>query len=347
MKAIIFVSAKAALLEGLDNQGEDTIEFNPADLTEEQRAALAKCSDLKDGMFVLPKAHPVSKPDIDALRQILDFEISVTKEQQAKDLQRTEMAIAKFKEWAKGQPEKTVTKHYDTWGVELPYIGYADTVKEVLGLQNNPRRSDEGLLLDYLVKDNADIKDAYEDAKSLAFWLNLEDNIDQMIRDKKIRTNAEEYKREQEALKAEAIAKEQRKVNQIKAWVEANGTENQKLRYKDGFLPDQEIIDAIRAEVYAPLDVFNRYKKLTKSDVCEGEDEYDRHDVSFDVEDAEHLSADQYDALLKIKEAIPTATIEPRIHTAKCDDCETEVTRIGFMVRLTVGDFEFSREYGM
>ena len=43
----------------------------------------------------------------------------------------------------------------------------------------------------------------------------------------------------------------------------------------------------------------------------------------------------------------PDAVVEPRVHIGECEQCESEIERTGFMVRITVGEFEFSREYGL
>ena len=86
MKAIISVDHKTALLAGLDNQGEYTLNFAPTDLSEAQRVELS-LSETRDGAFcansnlflrsskyddMLPK---VAIADLDALRAILDARI--------------------------------------------------------------------------------------------------------------------------------------------------------------------------------------------------------------------------------------------------------------------------------
>jgi hypothetical protein len=62
------------------------------------------------------------------------------------------------------------------------------------------------------------------------------------------------------------------------------------------------------------------------------------------------MTADQFAMLKKIKAAAPVnSEVEARKHTGVCSDCDDAdvVERIGFMVRLNVAGFEFSREYGM
>ena len=333
MKAKIFIDQDEALKAGVDNFGEYIVEFGPSELTQAQRDELATCS-ADNGVYCTSRINSesgnffksrVPYSNLEALVSVIDARIAykIKKEEEEKEAhkQKCQEEEAKIAKWI-SEPNGYILHKY-----RYSSAGWCETT-----IPDASNYIDRVTVPGWC--------EAVEDAESLLFWYTL----DAKVNDAK---NSRLKKERIEAIRKDKEAKEQRKADQIKAWVEVNGTENQKLRQKDGFLPDQEIIDEIRAEAYAPLDSFKRYDKLTKSDACEGDDEYGRHEVDFDVEDAEHLSANEYDWLIKIKEAVPNATIEPRIHTAKCDDCETEVTRIGFMVRITVGDFEFSREYGL
>jgi len=147
-----------------------------------------------------------------------------------------------------------------------------------------------------------------------------------------------------EAEKKAAEEKAQRKTAQIVKWVKNHGTRSQKDRLKENLLPETEIIDAIRSETYAPLDEWPRYKKLTASDVCDCEYEY--CDVDFDVADKELATKEEFSQFQEIKKLMPKAIVELREHTGESKNCKNTIHRTGFMVRMTVGEFEFSREKG-
>lgn len=53
------------------------------------------------------------------------------------------------------------------------------------------------------------------------------------------------------------------------------------------------------------------------------------------------------DAKKEAEKEADAKTVELRIHTGESEDCENTVHRTGFMVRMTVGEFAFSREYGL
>ena len=127
----------------------------------------------------------------------------------------------------------------------------------------------------------------------------------------------------------------------------AHGTDNQKARLGADMLPQAEVLDCIRAQVYAPLEGEPRYTKLSDEDVCQGtgyDDGY--HDVDFSVEDATDLSADEWDRLCNLRERMPDATITVRRHIGQCNECEERAVRTSYHVAMQVGEFEFSREYG-
>jgi len=135
---------------------------------------------------------------------------------------------------------------------------------------------------------------------------------------------------------------------QIEIWTLANGTKSQKERLAAGLLPESEIVDAIRSATYAPLDKFPRFKKLKTTDVCNDDSGWGDHEVNFSVEDANSLTADEFVVLKNLQNVAPkNSVITPRIHTAECSDCGNTVTRLGFMVKIQVGELSFSREYGL
>jgi hypothetical protein len=343
MKAIIFIDTKEAMLAGVNNTGEYTIEFNPAELSHPQRDELANSNFGDNRAFIAYKGIGLSgeftggtQPDIDTLRSTLNARIIARKAKETEEAEtkakETEINLSKIKEWVASNPENRVectTKGWTRdrsmqWYVKWPHTRYPYNDEE------ETRKA---------AKTNPAILEAIEDAESLVFWQNLENELGDM---RKARLNEEKERFE----KAEAEAKKQRTVEQIAAWVAAHGTDSQKYRLTDNLLPKEEIIDAIRTQAYANLDEFPRYRKLKASNFCTCDYEYGDN-IYYETEEADSLNADDYATLQAIKSAAPKdAQIETRIHIGKCEDCESTATRIGFMVRITVGEFNFSREYG-
>jgi len=153
---------------------------------------------------------------------------------------------------------------------------------------------------------------------------------------------------EREAVElAEREAKELELRTQLAEWVRKNGTPNQQARYDAGLLPGKEILEGIEEETYRPLEGFKRYQKLTNSEVCQCE--YENCDVTYTIEDADEATAEDWDKMLAIKEALqaehPTAAVTLRTHSGEGDECEHTVTRNGIRVEIQVGALEFEREY--
>ena len=155
-----------------------------------------------------------------------------------------------------------------------------------------------------------------------------------------------EARNREEKLKSEAeeAAAYERKENQLSAWVLQHGTYNQKARQELGFLPEDEVINCIRDQVFAPLNDFERYERITAADVCECE--YGACDVEFEVGNATELTADQYTAYASIVKAAPeAANIQARVHKGKSERCEVILIRCSVLVTVVVGEITLSREY--
>lgn len=338
-------SQEAALLAGSNITGKQMIEFDPAELTQSQREELAK-SEMKDGIWQADACRDgrnylryygktISVADIDALRSVLDERIAEREKKAGEEKAKAEKLAAEIDAACQAFIAAPVEKRL--------YVSRSSPIK-IFGITTSSFDFPYGCDREAEIAKRPGGQAALDEAKTGATRLNAEAERDHAEIVARNKATAEAK------AKAEAEAAD-RKAAQIAAWVEAHGTENQKARHKDGLLPDNEIIDAIRSEAYTGLKGFPRYDKMKASDVCEGYDDYDGdthyHDVDFDVETADTLTADQYDRLQEIKKAAPKdATVEARIHTGKCDECETEEARIGFMVRVKVGELDFSREYG-
>jgi len=157
-----------------------------------------------------------------------------------------------------------------------------------------------------------------------------------------------EARNQEERLKIELeeAAAYERKENQLSAWVLQHGTDNQKARQALGLLPEDEVINCIRDQVFLPLtrDGFERYERMTAADVCECED--GECDVEFEVDDATEMTADQYTAYKSIVQVAPeAANIQARVHKGKSERCEVTLIRCSVLVTVVVGELTLSREY--
>lgn len=152
-------------------------------------------------------------------------------------------------------------------------------------------------------------------------------------------------KEAKEAAEAAEQAAKARREAQISEWVYKKGTANQQARHAIGLLPEQEVIDCIRDEVFQPLAEFARYERMTRQGICECAGY--TCETTFDVDDAKDLTAEQYDVYEKVKELMPEATLEPRLHSGKGVECESVVERYALLVTVVVGELKLSREYAL
>jgi hypothetical protein len=149
--------------------------------------------------------------------------------------------------------------------------------------------------------------------------------------------------------------KEAAKKQQIADYIAANGTDNQKKRSALNLLPDDEVLNMMRDEAFAPLADFPRYEKLTASDVpcwCDDYDE-DAPDANFSNSLADEATAEEFDSMEKFTALMPGAVVTLRVHRGWCTKCETpdgedgNIERKSIRVAVTVGAFDFSREYAV
>lgn len=159
---------------------------------------------------------------------------------------------------------------------------------------------------------------------------------------------------------AEDAAAAARKHAQLDAAVAKYGTPSQKARWKDGVLDNDEAAALIEAAAFAVLDSFSVYKKLTKTDLKDHSDECTAEQYGYEpgvawkvTEEDVTLNESEYERYSQIRSAMQNAKVEHtltlRRHSGecKCDDCFASITRAGVRVRITIGEFSFSREYAL
>lgn len=360
MKAIINIDKKVALLAGVNNFGEYEIEFDPADLTPEQREELllsetkgstgdyllklpslkmwdsnSWCTGYRGGEWspIVDKYMPKpTSPGLESMKQMLDARIIIRKEIQAFEEDKK----------AKGEAEQAekkaakIAEFLDTPAEKLFRVDYASDLAPKgcvwIGDFGIGHSGSIGWFQRNYGCPEVDAKIAEVEALFPAAMETAWEKYN-ALQAEKDRKAAEE-----QALKAE--------------WVSQYGTDDMKERFEAGVLPEDELLDVVRDHLYAPLNDFPRYQKMKKGDICEAdENEYEDHRVSYKTEDLTEMTADQFAMMKKIKAAAPEgAVIEARKHVGVCADCPDDdgyLERVGFMVRVAVGDFEFSREYGM
>lgn len=342
-KIIIDVDQNAAIRMGRKEYGRAVIEINPAELTPEQRDALASCYKYNDTPYPqnefsdLPK---IGEATIENAVLLINYYIAskADRVRMAKEKRESEIAYIlqlPADEWIdRGR-----------WGNDEPslnnYINTAKHNREPLSRYINDSR----------VAEKAETVKNYI-AGQKKEW-----------QEQQARNKEEKEKTEKAAAAKEAAAekakeeKNLRKKTQITAWVEAKGTDNQKKRLSVNLLPDDEIIDLIRSEAFEPLASFPRYEKLTATDIDCSCGYYDDKKAVFDVEDATTATAEQFDLMEEIKALIPSADLTLRVHTGYCDRCNDDdnidsdgigqVNKYSVKVGIAVGEFYFTREYAV
>lgn len=130
----------------------------------------------------------------------------------------------------------------------------------------------------------------------------------------------------------------------------AHGTDNQRARHAAGVLPLDELLDALREHVFAPLADVPRYEKLRAGDLeC---DECGEHadDPSFSTCEPKAVSPEAWDTCQTIRQHMPDAVVTFRRHEGEWDcGCREHplvtAERMAIRVEIALGSLSLSREY--
>lgn len=127
-------------------------------------------------------------------------------------------------------------------------------------------------------------------------------------------------------------------------WISQHGTDSQKKRWKQGLLPEKEALDAVREEIFAPLEGFTRYTRMKNADICECDC---AEHVDFLTDEMVSLSAEQYEQWEEILNSLPKdGSAGLRRHHGMCPNCDCEAKT--YMTALVTVDWQgikLSREY--
>lgn len=175
----------------------------------------------------------------------------------------------------------------------------------------------------------------------------LEALLAQRRREVQERAAAAEAERQAENERRQAA-----KEAQITQWVAEYGTQNQQERYAAGLLPAREIDQAMEARAFAPaadLVAFRRIEAddITHDDGCASEWNDDAWEMKCASEDAETCTAEEFEALKRVRALFPEGTATIKRHTCSCSKCDGTAERSGIYVKLTVGAFTFNREFAL
>jgi hypothetical protein len=142
------------------------------------------------------------------------------------------------------------------------------------------------------------------------------------------------------------------RANAVKAWIAEHAPELA-ARHGEGLLPETELLERVRASVFAPLDFdFKRHEKITAADIEHGECE--DSEPKFSAVKAEELTGEEFECFTAIREAaseMPQVTsVWPREHRGWCgrDNCDGGTTsRRSALVTVEWCGRRLSREYAL
>lgn len=131
----------------------------------------------------------------------------------------------------------------------------------------------------------------------------------------------------------------------LRTWIEKHGDDDQKARMAEGFLPEDEILEAITEELI-DLGGFEAYEPLYKGDAC---DCACAGAVRFDAAPPKLLDSHQFARLQAAREAAPEgATVEPIEHRAGCPACKcVPIARMAVRVSLPWEGWLLRRQFSL
>ena len=131
-------------------------------------------------------------------------------------------------------------------------------------------------------------------------------------------------------------------------WIQQHGTENQRQRLAAGLLPWKEAYEEAEESFFAALAEFNRYARFEPQEVCRCMNpDMETCEVKFQSVDASELTAEEWEQFAKIKATVPNAQFQVREHRAQCVSTTEPVVKRGVIVKFTLGNLTFKREFAV
>lgn len=143
----------------------------------------------------------------------------------------------------------------------------------------------------------------------------------------------------------EVTAKDNARSKALRAWVDKNGDDEQRARMAEGFLPEDEILDDVCAELLE-LPGFQPYDNLRKGDAC---DCACAGRVVIATSAPRYMDSHQFSRLQMAREAAPEgAAVEVVEHHARCPACKcVPIARLEARVTLAWHGWLLVRQYAL
>lgn len=333
MKVRVNVDREAAIKAGSEVYGQVIVDLALAELTEEDRAIVAAAPE-RDGItdltVLMPWVNQPAQPKTAAPEPLA----WIAWRQEAAD------ALARWTAKVRLQVEEELAA-YLAWAREQPCTAFIRWDHRYGGTPCLPTTFDGPKLPTYphgLAMFPGRVEPQTAALTALADQLAAA----QVEIDRRLAFNRER-EAAREAEKAEvALQRGERLAAEV-----ANMDANAQGRWKLGLLPEGEILDSLRNRLFASLDAWPRYGKITQGDLAH---EYGCAGMDIDcvVTVAETLTAAQYDYFERLARDLPAgARYDLKVHTCTCQGCDAEASRYSVRVKIEDGPLVFTREYAL
>jgi len=141
-----------------------------------------------------------------------------------------------------------------------------------------------------------------------------------------------------------AKARDVQRAKALRDWVHKHGDDEQKARMAEGFLPEEEILEAITEEV---IDIaLPPYELLRRGDAC---DCACAGHVKFEERGPQYMDSAQYGRLTAARESAPEgATVTAVEHRAACPSCKcVPIARVSARVTVPWNGWLLVRDYSI
>lgn len=337
MKVNVCIDRSAAILAGREVFGNQQVDLSLEGLSQEQRAAVAS-APIKNGVPDLTAAVgylPDGQPEMPKLADAeplpwLEWRVAALRTiaaQKAKEDAAFETSVERYIRWACEQPAEAFLKP--------AYPGASD------------------------VKVGYPAKDTFADAPDLPRDRDLPGGVPQRIREALADLSAQaqvladarnaEVARAAQARVEAREAAEQRRAQQIAAWVAEHMDENAHERFALGLLSETEILKGMHDAMFRCMDDVPRYcgigvDDLEHEETCCG----DPPEISCTTKEAESVDAATFDAFRRIRDAAPKDwTFRLMRHRCTCDECEASLDRFSVDAAVQIGELTLQRKFAV